>query len=165
MFSKIRKYLNVSSALAIYKTMILPYFDYGDIIYMSANIPEIKKLDKKHIRGLRIGLKTQGKIDDNDLFNLANISNLMNRRKVHSRNFMYKKKNDCIIKEENVIVTRSTSGPTFEVTKPNCESFKRNVYYNGAIEWNNLDADIRKLEHFYQFKRIQKSWLLNTYLD
>ena len=165
MFSKIRKYLNVDSAVTIYKTMILPYLDYGDIFYMSATFPEIKKLDKNHIRGLRIGFKIQGKIDDVDLFNLANISNLSNRRKVHLRNFMYKNKKKCTIKEENRIVTRSNSGPTFNVKKPNCETFKRNVYYIGANEWNSLDADVRNLEHYYQFKRIQKSWLLKTYLD
>ena len=66
MFSKIRRYLNVQSAVTIYKTMILPYFDYGDIIYMSSNSPEIRKLDKNHIRGLRISFKVQGKIEDDD---------------------------------------------------------------------------------------------------
>ena len=93
MFSKIRRYLNIKSALAIYKSMILPYFDYGDIIFMSANIQEIKKLDKLHIRGLRICFKTQGRNDDIELFNLANISNLSNRRKNHLRNYMFKKIN------------------------------------------------------------------------
>ena len=45
---------------------------------MSTNITEISKLDKNHIRGLRIGFKTQGKIEDNDLFNLKkNMSCLM----------------------------------------------------------------------------------------
>ena len=165
MFSKIRKYLNVSSALTIYKTMILPYYDYGDIIYMSSNIPEIKKMDKNHIRGLRIGFKIQGKIEDKDLFNLANISNLENRRRVHLRNFMYRNKKKCVMKDDNSITTRHNSGPTFKVMKPNCETYKRNVYYAGAVEWNNIDADIRKLDHFYQFKRIQKSWLLKTFMD
>ena len=142
----------MNSALSIYKTMILPYFDYGDIFYMSTNYPEIRKLDKNHIRGLSIGFKIQGKIEDNDLFNLANISNLSNRRKVHLRNVMYRNKKKCNIREEESIVTRSSSGPTFNVTKPNCETFKRNVYYIGANEWNSLDADVRNLEHFYQFK-------------
>ena len=165
MFSKISKYLNVTSAITVYKTMILPYFDYGDIIYLSANIPQIRKLDKNHIRGLRISFKVQGKIEDNELFMLAKISNLDNRRIVHLRNFMYRNKKKCIVKEENTIVTRGNSGPMFKVTKPNCETFKRNIYYAGAIEWNKLDSDIRKLEHFYQFKRLQKSWLINTYTE
>ena len=76
---------------------------------------------------------------------------------------MFRNKKKCIIKEENTLVTRCHSGPTFEVKKPNCETFKRNVYYTGAIDWNSLDADVRKLGHFYHFKRIQKSWLSKTY--
>ena len=77
---------------------------------------------------------------------------------------MYRNKKKCIVKDEERIVTRGNSGPTFDAKKTNCEAFKRNVYYIGANEWNGLYADVRKLEHFYQFKRIQKPWLLNTYL-
>ena len=36
-FSKIRRYFDEFTALTIYKTMILPYFDYGDVIFMFAN--------------------------------------------------------------------------------------------------------------------------------
>ena len=64
MFSKIRRYLNDHSAISIYKTMILPYVDYGDICYMSSNIPEVKKLNNHHIRGLRICFRIQGKIEE-----------------------------------------------------------------------------------------------------
>ena len=32
--SKIRQFLTVKSSILIYKTMILPYFDYGDVVYM-----------------------------------------------------------------------------------------------------------------------------------
>ena len=78
---------------------------------------------------------------------------------------MYRNKKKCVTKDDNSITTRYNSAPTFKITKPNCETFKRNVYYAGAIEWNNLDADVRKLEHFYQFKRLQKSLLLKTYVE
>ena len=84
---------------------------------------------------------------------------------MHLRNFMYRNKEKCIKKDDNTIETRCNAGPTFKVTQPNCEAFKRNVFYSGAIEWNNLDADVRNIEHFYQFKRIQKSWLLKTYTE
>ena len=165
MFSKIRRYLNIKSALAIYKSMIIPYFDYGDILFMSTNLPEIKKMNKLHIRGIRICLKTQGKIEEIELYKLANISNLSNRRIVHIRNFMYKNKNKCDIKPENCIITRENSGPTFNVSKPNSEVYKRNVFYSGSIEWNNLDSTERNINDFNAFKRLQKAWLINTYKD
>ena len=67
MFSKIKKYLNTQSALSIYKTMILPYFDYGDITFMATKLPEENKLNKYHTGGLRIRFKILGKIDDNEI--------------------------------------------------------------------------------------------------
>ena len=83
--------------------------------------------------------------------------------KVHVRNFMFKNKNKCETRPENFIVTRENSGPTFNVSKPNSEAYKRNVYYAGSIEWNNLDAEHRMVNEFVTFKRIQKAWLMNTY--
>ena len=84
---------------------------------MESKCTEISKLDKNHIRGLRISFKIQGKFEKNDLFNMANISNLKNRRIVHLRNFMFRNKNKCIIKEEGTIVTRCNSGPTLKLKK------------------------------------------------
>ena len=162
LLSKIRKYLNNKSALTIYKSMILPYFDYADVVYMYSNNPDLAKLDRAHLRGLRISLKIQGKMDDIEIFNLGTISSLKNRRIVHSRNFMYKNKEKCVIKNDGII-TRANEGPLFNIVKPNCESVKRSVYYGGASDWNNLDSSIRNLENIFLFKRKQKSWLLNTY--
>ena len=43
--SKIRQFLTKESAILIYKTMILPYFDYGDIAYMFSSKNELNKLE------------------------------------------------------------------------------------------------------------------------
>ena len=63
------------------------------------------------------------------------------------------------------INTRLHDGPVFKVTHPNNEPIKRSVMYSGALEWNNLDADIRNIKDIVNFKRIQKAWMLNTFLD
>ena len=60
---------------------------------------------------------------------------------------------------------KENSGPTFHVIKPNCETLKGNVYYAGTLEWNSLNSEVRNLPDLYTFKRNQKTWLLNTYLD
>ena len=44
-------------------------------------------------------------------------------------------------------------------------SIKISVMYAGASEWNNLDADIRNINELFTLKRIQTSWMLNTFLD
>ena len=98
------------------------------------------------------------------MFINCKISNLESRRKVHVRNFMFSKTHLC---DENVnnINTRLHDGPVFRITHPNGETIKRNTWCGGANEWNSLDADIRNIKDKCQFKRIQKSWMLKTYLE
>ena len=79
--------------------MILPFFDYCDIIYMFSNNPELKKLDRHHLRDMRICLDNGFNKEENELCIDCKISDLENRRKVHVRNFMVNNKNFC---EQNV---------------------------------------------------------------
>ena len=44
--SKIRKYLTVKASLNIYKTTIIPYFDYGDFVYEAATKSMTEKLQR-----------------------------------------------------------------------------------------------------------------------
>ena len=155
--------MNEKSAIIVYKSMILPFYDYCDVIYSFTTMPELNKLDRQHIRGMRICLDNGYNIDEDDLYINCKISALENRRKVHTRNYLYNKKKYC----ENVenINTRLHDGPVFKVIHPNIETVKRSIWYGGSIEWNSLDADIRNIENHIQFKRVQKSWMLNTYLN
>ena len=58
--SKIRQFLTVSSAILIYKSMILPYFDYGDIIYMFSSKSDLNKLERLQERCINICTRTYG---------------------------------------------------------------------------------------------------------
>ena len=163
LFSKVRRFMNEKSAIIVYKTMILPFYDYCDVIYSFSSIPELKKLDRQHLRGMRICLDNGYNMDDDELFINCKISSLENRRKVHTRNYLFNKKEYC--ENVNNINTRLHDGPVFKVIHPNVETVKRSVRYGGSLEWNSLDADIRNIVEPMQFKRIQKSWMLKTYLD
>ena len=37
LLSKVRKYITFDASIRIYKTMILPLLDYGDVLYDSTN--------------------------------------------------------------------------------------------------------------------------------
>ena len=167
LFSKVRRYLNEKCAITVYKTMLMPFFDYCDILFMFTCLNELQKLNRQHIRGMKICTSGGNQFDENELYIKCNISKLDVRRKVHLRNFMFKNKNDVVnmvINDLN-INTRLHDGPVFKVTHPNSEPLKRSVMYAGAIEWNNLDADIKNIKDFNAFKRIQKSWMLKTFLN
>ena len=95
----------------------------------------------------------------------CNLSKLEVRRNVHLRNFMFKqKKKECNVVDnsEVTINTRLHDGPVFKVTHPNSEPIKRSVMYSGALEWNNLDADLRNID---DIKRKQKFWMLETFSE
>ena len=83
-------------------------------------------------------------MEENELFINCKLSNLENRRKVHVRNYMFNKQHLC---KENVhnINSRLHDGPVFKITHPNGEIIKRNTWYGGAIELNNLDGDFMDL--------------------
>ena len=107
-------------------------------------------------------------LDENELYVKCNLSTLNVRRQVHLRNYMYKiknEKNNLVNNDDSNINTRLHDGPVFKVTHPNSEPIKRSIMYAGALEWNSLDADIRNIEDIDKFKRNQKVWMLNTFID
>ena len=161
LFSKVRRFLNEKSAIIVYKTIILPFYDYCDVIYSLSNTPELKKLDRQHLRGMRICLNNSYNMDDEDLFVNCKISKLENRRKVHTRNYLFNKKEKCDI---NNINTRLHDGPTFKVIHPNVESVKRSIWSSCAIakSFPNIPSSSRisatmKLHFMTQVPRVTVS--------
>ena len=98
-----------------------------------------------------------------ELFINCKLSSLENRRKAHTRIFVFNKKDIC--DNNNKINTRLHDGPVFKVIDPKVETVKKSVWYGSSLEWNGLDAEIRNVTEKVQFKRVQKSWVLNTYLN
>ena len=168
MFSKVRRFINEKCAITVYKSMLMPFFDYCDIIYMYSGQKELNKLNRHHIRGMKICVGGGYRLDENELHIKCNLAELAIRRQVHLRNFMFKiKRNENNLNSnDNVHVkTRLHDGPVFNVTHPNSEPIKRSVMYAGALDWNNLESDIRNIKDFSSFKRQQKAWMLNSILD
>ena len=54
-----RKHLTINMAIKIYKGMILPYFDYGDVVYVGGNNNILDKLQRLQNRALKICLKME----------------------------------------------------------------------------------------------------------
>ena len=54
--TKLRPLINNIQALCLYKSKILPYFDYGDIFYNKNYIRALAKLQKLHNRALKLRL-------------------------------------------------------------------------------------------------------------
>ena len=75
--------------LRIYKSMVLPYFDYADVVVSNASTFLLGKLQSLQERCLRICLNVHDENNVNDLHNNAGVAKLGDRREIHVNNFMY----------------------------------------------------------------------------
>ena len=67
MFSKIRRFLNEKCAITVYKSMIMPFFDYCDIVFQFSCQKELHRLSRHHIRGMKICLDEGFQLNENEL--------------------------------------------------------------------------------------------------
>ena len=74
-------------AVLIYKTMLLPYLDYADVIFSRSNSGDLAKMQRLQNRCLRIGLGFDGRYSTDRAHKLASVPFLVDRRKAHVLNF------------------------------------------------------------------------------
>ena len=99
LLAKMRKYISQDISLRIYKTMILPVMEYGDILYDGAGKKLIGKLQTLQNRCLRTCL-----LPDRHtirLHELCTIAKPDMRRKMHLQLYMFKQKTNM-----NIVNTR-----------------------------------------------------------
>ena len=156
LLAKLKKYLRRENALLIYKSMILPYIDYADVILCEANKKDLDKLQKLQNKCLKICLEKNRRFNTGKSHRLAKVPFLNDRRAAHVRNFMYKRKDNRALLNNREIRTRAHDAPVFNVPIPRCEAVKRSVCFHGSNEWNSLPAETRNIQEFEAFKRKQK---------
>ena len=161
LLSKLKRYMNDNVAVCIYKSMLLPYFDYADVIYNNANSTDLDKLQRLQNRCLRVCLGRERRFSTDAAHKLARVPFLKNRRVAHTLNFMYKRKERKELLNLTQIRTRAHDAPLFKVKIPRYESFKRSVGYSGSVLWNNLAPDSRNIDTYLKFKNLQKNNMLS----
>ena len=157
--SKIKQYLTSEAALRLYKVMILPYFDYGDVLFCTTNQTLSDKMQRLQNRALRICTLSSSTQSTKQLHTLSKTPLLTCRQNIHLRNFMHKRGKIDKYLDKKSINTRSRDGLLFKTERPTCELYKNSVKFKGAYEWNNLDANMRNITNYSQFKLKQKLWL------
>ena len=161
LLAKIRKFLTEPVAIKVYKSMILPYFDYGDVIYNSASQEGLDKLQRLQNRCLKICKCLNVRFNTNALHSITKVPLLKKRREAHVNNFMHGRIGNDTLRDNREIRTRAHDAPLFKVAVPRVESYKRAVRYAGSTQWNNLPADIRNIKDSKLFKAKQKELMLS----
>ena len=159
----LRKFWNFlprKSLLTIYESFILPYLDYGDIIYdQSHNTSFLQRLESLQYN---LALAITGAIrgtSKEEHYNELGLESLQNRWWYRKLSFLY----NIIANQSpsylfNVISRKNTSRPTRGSDKVPIlgaeYNFFQNSYFPATIkEWNRLYIDIRKSDSISIFKK------------
>ena len=160
LMSKMRPFLNTGVAISVYKMMILPYFDYCDIVYHGANAGDLEKLQRLQNKCLKLCLGVNQLHNTKEVHTNTKCSYLEPRREAHLCNFMYQRQNRIELLDDREIRTRRHDAPLFKVDFPNKESLKRSVHYLGSTKWNDLPVKERLIDNHAIFKLHQKKLML-----
>ena len=141
--------------------MILPYIDYGDMIYYGACTTDLDKLQRLQNSSLKTFLGRGRRFDTDRAHREAKAPFLADRRKAHTKNCMYTRRlHRPDLLNNKQIRTRAHDAPLYDIKVPRCEAFKRSVCYHGGIEWNTLPSDVRNSNEYVKFKQLQKKEML-----
>ena len=127
LLSKIRKYLTEDVALKIYKSMILPYFDYRDVVYGNAGQEELEKLQRLQNKCLKICKRYDRRAETAALHSETGVPMLKSRRVAHVNNFMHSRLSNMDLVDNRDIRTRAHGAPLFKIKTPSLTAYMRSV--------------------------------------
>ena len=162
LLTRIRKYINTEQAICIYRSKILPYFDYGDIFYNTTFQRILYRLQILQNRALRVCLHRDSRYQVDLLHGESKIPLLLNRCNSHVLNCIYpRSKMDKYLKNENRPL-RMYAAPVMTEIPSNNVPFERSLLYQGARKWNVLPVVERNIPNRKSFKKKQKWKLQQT---
>ena len=125
-------------ALKVYKSMILPYFDYEDVKYNTANLDCLDKIQRLQNRCLKIYKEFNVRSGTNELHAVTHMPMGKERRVAHVNNFMLHRLKRQHLVDTREIRTRAHDAPLFTIKISKVEAYKRSIEYAGATQWNSL---------------------------
>ena len=155
---RLRNMIPESAKLTIYKSSILPYLTYCQLVWHFCKSSDSKKVERIQERALRAVYRTKSESYDN-LLKRAQISTLENRRLQDIAILMYKVKNKLLpatvieifsFKSSNYSLRNSDFNiPTVNTVKYG----KHSLRYFGPMLWSKLHSSLRNSPSLTSFKK------------
>lgn len=145
----------MSTALVLYKTMILLYLEFGNIFLLNCNNSNLVKIQRVQNRCLKVLLKKERRYDTVLLHRDARLATWKKRALTSAMKLMFKYKFDInnLVDRVDVeaSVTRSLAGPIFSLDHPNSQRFIDSSSYYLRVEWNKLPLSLRCIDDYEHF--------------
>ena len=156
---RLRTCLDTNTLNILYKSMILPVFDYCDVVYSNCGGINLDTLEKIQTRAARAITGYPPWHSATELRDKLGWMKIRSRWLIHKCIFMYKCLNDLApryvcsnfkyAKDVHNVNTRSSTNHQLAI---NDHCSIRSFQYQGAIEWNKLPLQIRVISSLQSFK-------------
>ena len=163
-FSKIRRFINVPQAIAIFKSMIQPYFFYGDIFLHNISVRTKDKMQKLQNKALRLCLQRDNRAHVPLLHKDSGANLIKDRMDINLLNFMFKRKGNLSLLQPQPRELRRYEACVFKEYISNNRTFESCVAFQGAQKWNLLSVEERNEPTYEGFKIRQRQKLKNKLL-
>ena len=130
----------------VYKGMILPILEYGDIFLASASVENRKRFQILQNKGLRCALNKGLETSSEELHLEANLLKLKYRQELHMLNYIYgyaQINSNRKVPPKTTIRTRSQKKLLLKIKRPYTEKYKKSLSYRGPKKWNSLSAGLQ----------------------
>ena len=165
---RVRSFITTKTAVQIYQALIQPHFDYCCSVWDNLGETLNNKMQKLQNRAVRVITRSPYDASANPLLDSLHQDNLSLRGKKIKAKIMFKiLKGDAPAYLQNLFSARGTgydlrnSEIKLNLPKPRTNYLKRSLCYSGALLWNSLPQNIRRLSSLTLFNNSLNQYYCN----
>ena len=172
MINKLKFFIPERILRTLYCTLVLPYINYGILIWGKACKTYLEKIHKLQKWAVRIISNSHYRSHSAPLFQKHNILNVYDSYKLELGVFMYQYVNGSLPISFNAFFTKLSDIHKYDTRNKSNYNLTRNkkvfadkaIRTMGPILWNSLDKNIKKSKSTIHFRKLYKSSLLSNYI-
>ena len=167
-----RKFLDVSTSLVLYKSLVLPYLDYGDTVFCTTSVYNLDRLQKIQNSACRSILCRERDTSVEAMHNDLSLLYLCERRYIHlgveCHKSVYGGGEYCLTKYFVPLhavrpwATRATMSNKLHVPWVKTTVGSKALRVHGPVFWNHLDEELMTQLNPKAFKRCISSAVLKS---
>lgn len=151
---RIRNFIDSNTALKLYKSYILPHFDYCSPLLIGINNTLSDKLEHTNYYVLRTLFNLPKSISYEQILSQYNLDSIKHRRLVQALTLVYKGYPNYIsnmFRIKNCAYNLRGVGSRLDQPAPNTSSKHRSFSYIACRLWNNLPSHVREATNLKNF--------------
>ena len=159
---RVRSFVSSETAILIYKSLILPHFDYCSTVWSGLGAELSDKLQKLQNRAARVITKTGYETRSSELLSKLGWDKLSLRREKQKATFMFKTMSKLVPENIQKLFEKKNIQLKYNIRnqesalvlpKPRTEYLKKCFSYSGAKLWNGLSSSTKTARTVSQFKK------------